>query len=133
MKKNGGENYRITLTLHYSLFKFIPEKRNGHRKVEEFQEKLKQTMPPFWPRDAERRMENEKRGKSEKEVEAINENILFLRSMKTGRIAHYATKDEEFVKAVEARSLRKQSVDKALLKQNTITAITTTWNPYSIE
>ena len=130
-KKNGGENYRITLTLHYSLFKIIPEKRNGHRKVEEFQEKLKQTMP-FWPRDAERRMENEKRGKSEKEVEAINENILFLRSMKTGRIAHYATKDEEFVKAVEARSLRKQSVDKALLKQNTVTAAdTTTWNPYS--
>ena len=87
---------------------------------------------PFWPRDAERRMENEKRGKSEKEVEAIDEDILFLRSMKTDLIAHYATKDEEFVKAAEARSLRNQSVSKTLLKQNTITAAdTTTWNPYS--
>ena len=77
-------------------------------------------------------MENEKRGKNEKEVEAINEDVLFLRSMETDRIAHYATKDEEFAKAAEARSLRKQSVDKALLKQNTITAAdTTTWNPYS--
>ena len=65
-------------------------------------------------------------------MEAINEDILFLRRMKTDRIAHYATKNEEFVKAAEARSLRKQSVDKALLKQNTITAAdTTTWNPCS--
>ena len=118
-------------SLYRSLFKIIPEKRNRHRKVEEFLEKLKQTMP-FWPRDAERRMENEKRGKSEKEVKAINEDILFLRRMKTDRIAHYATKNEEFVKAAEARSLRQQIVDKALLKQNTITAAdATTWNPYS--
>ena len=118
-------------SLYRRLFKIIPEKRNGHRKVEEFQEKLKQTMP-FWPRDPERRAENEKRGKSEKEVEAINGDVLFLRSMKIDRIAHNATKDEEFVKAANARSLRKQSVGKALLKQNTITAAdTTTWNPYS--
>ena len=118
-------------SLYRSLFKIIPEKRNRHRKGEEFLEKLKRTMP-FWPRDAERRMKNEKRGKSEKEVEAINEDILFLRSMKTDRIAHYATKDEEFVKAAEARSLRQQIVDKTLLKQNTITAAdATTWNPYS--
>ena len=87
---------------------------------------------PFWPRDPERRVENEKRGKSEKEVEAINGDVLFLRSMKTVRIAHHATKDEEFAKAANARSLRKQSVGKALLKQNTIPAAdTTTWNPYS--
>ena len=52
-------------SLYKSLFKIIPEKRNGHRKVEEFQEKLKQTMP-FWPRDAKRRMENEKREKVKK-------------------------------------------------------------------
>ena len=48
---------------------------------------------PFWPRDDEKRKENEK-GKSIKEVEAIDEDILFLRSMKTNRIAHYAAKDE---------------------------------------
>ena len=53
-------------------------------------------------------------------MEAIDEDILFLRSMKTNRIAHYATKDEETVIAAEARSLHKRSVDKALLKQNTI-------------
>ena len=70
--------------------------------------------------------------RGEKEVEAINKDILFLRSMKTDRIAHCPTKDEEFVKAAEARSLCNQSVDKTLLKQNTITAAdTTTWNPYS--
>ena len=73
----------------------------------------------FWPRDHEKRKENEK-GKSKKEVEAIDEDILFLRSIKTNRIAHYATKDEEIVKAAEARSLRKRSFDKALLNQNTI-------------
>ena len=74
---------------------------------------------PFWPRDDEKRKENEK-GKSKKEVEAINEDILFLRSMKTNRIAHYATKDEETVNAAEAKSLRKRNVDKTSLKQNTI-------------
>ena len=73
----------------------------------------------FLPRDDEKRKENEK-GKSKKEVEAINEDTLFLRSMKTDRIAHYATKDEETLIAAKARSLRKRSVDKALLKQNTI-------------
>ena len=46
--------------------------------------------------------------------------MKILRSMKTNRIAHYATKDEETVIAAEARSLRKRSVDEALLKQNTI-------------
>ena len=60
---------------------------------------------PFWSRGDEKRKKNEK-GKSKKEVEAINEDILFLRGMKTNRIA-------------EARSLRKRSVDKTLLKQNT--------------
>ena len=80
--------------------------------------KLKQIMP-FWPRDDKKRKENEK-GKSKKEVEAIDEDILFLRCIKTNHIAHYATKDEETVIAAEARSLRKRSVDKALLKQNTI-------------
>ena len=74
---------------------------------------------PVWRRDDEKRKENEK-GKSKNEVEAIDGDILFLRSMKTNRTAHYATKDEETVIAAEARSLRKQSVDKALLKQNTI-------------
>ena len=74
---------------------------------------------PFWPRDDEKRKENEKM-KSKKEVEAIDEDILLLRSMKTNRIAHYATKDEETVIAAEARSLRKRSVDKVLLNQNTI-------------
>ena len=54
-------------------------------------------------------------------MEAIDEDILFLRSMKTNRIAHYATKDEEeTVIAAEARSLRKRSVDKTSLKQNTM-------------
>ena len=105
-------------SLYRSLFKIISEKRNGHRKIEEFLEKLEQTMA-FWPRDDEKRKENEK-GKSKKEVEAIDEDILFSRSMKTNRIAHYATKDEETVIAAEARSLRKRSVDKALLNQNTL-------------
>ena len=67
----------------------------------------------FWPRNDEKRKENEK-GKSKKEVEAIDEDILFLHSMKTNRIAHYATKNEETVIAVKARSLHKRSVDKAL-------------------
>ena len=66
----------------------------------------------FWLRDDEKKKENEK-GESKKEVEAIDEDILFLRSMKTNRIAHYATKDKETVIAAEAKSLRKRSVDKA--------------------
>ena len=64
----------------------------------------------FWPRDDEKKKKNEK-GKSKKEVEAIDENILFLRSIKTNHIAHYATKDEETVIAAEARSLCKRSVE----------------------
>ena len=74
---------------------------------------------PFWRRDDEKRKENEK-GKSKREVEAIDEDILFLHSMKKNRTAHYATNDEETVIAAEARSLRKWSVDKTLLEQNTI-------------
>ena len=65
---------------------------------------------PFWPRDDEKKKEN-KKGKSKKEVEAIDEDILFLRSIKTNRIAHYAAKDEETLMAAETRSLHKRSVD----------------------
>ena len=59
---------------------------------------------PFWPRDDEKRKENEK-GKSEKEVEAIDEDILFLRSMKTNRTAHYATKDKAIKRRLYIKKL----------------------------
>ena len=70
---------------------------------------------PFGPRDNEKRKENEK-GKSKKEMEAIDEDILFLRSIKTNHIAHYATKDEEIVIVAEARRV----LIRLCLKQNTI-------------
>ena len=71
----------INFHLEYcSLFQIKPGKRSESQKIKDFQAKLKLTMP-FWPRIVEKMMIGNSKNKSQKEKEAIEEDILFLRSM----------------------------------------------------
>ena len=61
-------------------------------------------------------MEDGKRGKSNVERQAIDEDILFLASMKTDRIAFYIGKDQHTAKAEESRKVRQQKRENSLKK-----------------
>ena len=68
-------------------------KSQKEEKLKTFQEKLKQSMP-FWPENVEEVMNAAKKGKLAVEVEAIDEDLEFLRSMKSDRIAQYSVVDK---------------------------------------
>ena len=83
----------IKFHLEYrSLFKIEPRERSENQMIKDFQAKLKITMP-FWPRNVEKKMIENNKNKSQKEKEAVEEDILFLGSMKTDRTAQYTTRD----------------------------------------
>ena len=88
-----------------SLRKLNPERRSDNPKMKLFQEKLQNTMP-FWHRDVEKRMEGSKNGKNEVEKIAIDEDIAFLKSMMTDRVASYCSQDKVTLKLEEKRLLR---------------------------
>ena len=88
-----------------SLFKIKPEKRPESQKIKEFHSKLETTMP-FWPRDVEKKMAESKKGKTLLKKEAIEEDLVFLKSMKTDRTAQYTTKDNAMAKLEKTRSGR---------------------------
>ena len=96
-----------------SLYKIKPEKRKNHSKIIEFRERLNTTMP-FWPRHVEKIMEDGKRGKSNEERQAIDEDILFLKWMNTDRIAFYTEKDQHTAEAEESRKVRQQKRENLL-------------------
>ena len=101
-----------------NLYKIKPEKRKEHIKIKQFRGKLDTTMP-FYSRKFEKRMEDSKKGKTQMEKEAIQEDMLFLKSMKTDRIAQYASKDKQTAKLQEARRVRKQNAENASKKAKT--------------
>ena len=57
---------------------------------------------PFWPRHVEEIMEDGKRRKSNVERQAIDEDILFLKSKKTDRIAFTLEKTSSLPKQKKA-------------------------------
>ena len=75
-----------------NLIKLNPERRKGSKAVATFQDKLLMTMP-FWPRNVLTIIEESKRGKNENEKNAIAEDISFLKSMMTDRVASYQGQD----------------------------------------
>lgn len=89
-----------------SLLSTKSEKRAGNKKIQLFQEKLKTTMQ-FWPKDVEKRLESKKH-KSPAEQHAVDEDLKFLQSMKTDRVAQYTGKDQAMAYIQKARSIRKE-------------------------
>ena len=76
-----------------NLRKLNPEKREGNPNIKKFNEKLVTTLP-FWPRNALDKMEkNMVKLKTKKEKSAAKEDILFLKSMMTDRVAQYRSID----------------------------------------
>ena len=67
---------------YVGLKKLNPDRRLQNPKVKSFREKLLTTMP-FWPDDTEKKLEENKKGKTDAEKFAIDEDLDFLRSMMT--------------------------------------------------
>ena len=99
-----------------SLRKLNPVRRVGNPKVQLFQGKGDKTMP-FWPKDVEKKMEETKRGKTTKERAAIEEDLSFLKSMKTDRKYTYTGKDLVTSKSEKRRQFKVQSEKKRLLQE----------------
>ena len=92
------------LALHQeyaNLRKLNPDRRAN--KVKQFQQKLQTTMP-FWPRNAEKRMEDSKKGKNDAEKRVTEEDIVFLNSMMTDRAASNCSQDKVTSKIEEKGS-----------------------------
>ena len=99
----------IKFHLEYcSLFRIKPGKRSESQTIKDFQVKLKLTMS-FWPRNVEKKMIGNNKNKSQKEKEAMEEDILLLRSMKTDRTAQYTTRDTVTESIEENKSVQKET------------------------
>ena len=99
----------IKFHLEYcSLFRIKPGKRSDSQTIKDVQAKLKLTMS-FWPRNVENKMIENNKNKSQTEKEAIEEDILLLRSMKTNRTAQYTTRDTDKERIEENKSVRKET------------------------
>ena len=66
--------------------------RSNNSQIESFREKLSKTMP-FYPTNVEDLMNDQKRGKNEKERQMIDEDIAFLRNMMSERSFTYSRQD----------------------------------------
>ena len=84
------------------LRKVLVKKRTDNPRISKFQDKLGKTMP-FWPKAVETLMEESKKGKKDVEKIAIAEDIAFLKSMMTDRLASYTTVDNTTSKLEENR------------------------------
>ena len=104
---------------YVTLRKIPPKKRLNNPKVNAFLKKIKLTMP-LWPEDIFKIMENQKKGKVEVEKLAIDEDMAFLRSMISDRIAHYSNQDKKTTSVIRKRSDRKKQVLNMHKKHNNI-------------
>eukprot|EP00918_Siedleckia_nematoides_P069451 GHVU01151493.1.p1 GENE.GHVU01151493.1~~GHVU01151493.1.p1 ORF type:complete len:160 (-),score=36.18 GHVU01151493.1:103-582(-) len=98
------------------LMKLNPERRMDSVKVKEFQEKLSMTMP-FWPRDVMKQMEDSKKRKSSYETVAIEEDMKFLSSMMTDRVALCEGNDIKTSNYEEMRQTRKEQQEERQFKK----------------
>ena len=103
-----------------SLLSTKSEKRAGNKKIQLFQEKLKTTMQ-FWPKDVGKRLESKKKHKSPAEQHAVDEDLKFLQSMKTDRVAQYTGKDQAMAYIQKARSIWKEK--SVMFAQKSLTGV----------
>ena len=103
-----------------AIMKLNPERRSNNQKVRSFQENLEKTMP-FWPKDIYKIMEHKKKGKVDVEKLAIDEDMKFLRSMESDRIAHYSNQDKMTTSIIRKRYNRENRVQNMHKKQKNIT------------
>ena len=101
----------------YTTLKKIPlGKRGDHSKVKAFKVKLQQTMP-FWHRKIIEHMEESKKGKSQVEQTAIDEDIVFMKSMMTDRAAQYSVCDRITPAFIDKRYVKAQQAEKRALNE----------------
>ena len=96
------------LALHEEFRKIqkVPsDRRQSSSLVKSFREKLEKTMP-FYPSNAEKLLIDSKKGKTEAEKSAIDEDILFLKDMMDGRNFTYASRDKVCSKILCNRAKR---------------------------
>ena len=87
------EKVQLLYTEFKGLLKLNRNRRHReNKKLAEFQEKLEKTMP-FWPKEVVEVMAKSRRGKSDIEKQAIDNDIKFLESMMTDRVASYGNID----------------------------------------
>lgn len=99
-----------------SCMKVGTKARSTRDQVLKFQGNFDKTMP-FWSKDVLEIMEMSKRGKSASEKQAIQEDIQFLLSMMSDRIAQYTCLDDSFNKRTEQREERKEREKQSCLKR----------------
>ena len=82
--------WKIIIHDEYIVLKKLPlAGRSDYLKVKIFKEKLQHTMP-FYHRNVIKNMEESKKGKTQVEIIAIDEDIAFMNSMMTDRSAQYS-------------------------------------------
>ena len=101
---------------YLTLQKLPLGKRANHSKVKAFKVKLQQTMP-FWHRKIIEHMEESKKGKSQVEQTAIDEDIVFMKSMMTDRAAQYSVCDKITPSIIEKRYVKAQQAEKRALNE----------------
>lgn len=86
------------------------EKVPENPRIKQFQEDLERTMP-FWQRDVMKQLEQKRLRPmiKKEEKEAIEDDINFLKSMMTDRLASYSGQDVRFATIVTARESRRIS------------------------
>lgn len=101
----------------YSKCMRIPrDRRNSSPQIVAFREKLNNTMP-FFPSNVEDIMNENKRFKSEKERQKIDEDILFLQNMLSDRTFTYSCKDMTSAKLEERRREKEEKAHVRIEKE----------------
>ena len=101
---------------YITLKKFPLAGRSDHPKVKIFKKKLNHTMP-FYKRNVIKNMEESKKGKTQVEIMAIDEDIAFMNSMLTDRSAQYSVCDKITPSVINKRHLKAQQAEQRVLNE----------------
>ena len=101
----------------YTTLKKHPlDKRADHPKVKAFKVKLQQKMP-FWLIKIIEHVEESKNGKNQVEKAAIDEDMVFMKSMMTDRAAQYSSCDRITPSFIDKRYVKAQQAEKRALNE----------------
>jgi hypothetical protein len=110
IQPNKIEQKIIELSDVFSLLiymKLSPERRDKNAKVKSFQENLNQTMQ-FWLRNVKAKMTMSKTSKSLEEQQSVDEDMKFLESMMSDRVAIYDSRYEISQQREKERDAKKE-------------------------